>query len=105
MNEGWTIDGTYDFFTNIPYEIELHLSGSAGGGILFPGIGSFSGFVDPVFTIAPGYDGYSLAFSDGVGNSAAVGVPGPIVGAGLPGLIFACGAFLTLARRRRQLVV
>jgi len=35
FNESWTVDGTYDFFTNTPYMIELHLSGSAGGGSLF----------------------------------------------------------------------
>jgi hypothetical protein len=32
-------------------------------------------------------------------------VPAPVVGAGLPGLVAACGVLLALARRRRKLVV
>jgi hypothetical protein len=36
------------------------------------------------------------------GNLSVAVVPAPIVGAGLPGLVMACGGLLALARRRRR---
>ena len=61
--------------------------------------------------VASPSDGYSLyaqyhiEATGGVTSNGSVSVsavPGPIVGAGLPGLIAACGGLLALARRRRK---
>jgi hypothetical protein len=42
---------------------------------------------------------------DGGESFFLVAVPGPLAGAGLPGLVMACGGLIALARRRRKLVV
>jgi hypothetical protein len=52
--------------------------------------------------------GVTSCTGTGTGNTgvidATVGVPGPVIGAGLPGLVMACGGLLALARRRRQAI-
>ena len=56
--------------------------------------------------LAPGQLGPGVTVMDDFIYGEPNPIPGPIVGAGLPGLIVACGALLALAaRRRRQVAV
>jgi hypothetical protein len=79
-----------------------------------PTIGGSASFTGPgvateagVFAPAAPYsvtEEYRIAALQGSNVNATidVSVPGPILGAGLPGLLAACGGLLALARRRRQ---
>jgi hypothetical protein len=92
-----------------------------GGGftLLAPGVGSTcvgTGFsLGPVadtclWNAPPGQTRFGVAVQAVTGNElltevSTVPIPGPIVGAGLPGLVAACCGLLALVRRRRKFVV
>jgi hypothetical protein len=72
---------------------EIHLVGTDSTTIFFPPTLQILAFKDQA-NLAGGTSSILI-------NAFSV-VPGPIVGAGLPGLVAACGGLLALARRRRR---
>jgi hypothetical protein len=115
---------SYNVVSTVPMiDAFLQLAGNTGGtGIIavdeelsngvrlsLSGPGTTTATFAPISSLHVIKDKVDISGAEGFATSSILvnafsQVPGSIVGAGLPGLILACGALLALARRRHQLV-
>jgi hypothetical protein len=86
--------GTYTLTDHVVFDLFF-----TGGFVDLSSIHLQVGFLNAGTSCTTAFHGCN---ADGDLLSQDIPVPGPIVGAGLPGLIFACGGLLGLARHRRR---
>jgi len=89
-----------NFSTNIPYQVELTVSGQIENGV--DGASFVSATSDPMISFAPGFDstGYDILVSDGISNGAST-TPEPATG-WLVGLVIVFALAAGLGRRAVQ---